>query len=166
MSQVTRLQAAMVEEGVDLAVVGPSANLRWALGYDALAVDRLTALLVSPGAAVMILPDFDADEFVAHTGFEAVAPWTDRRGPDAAVADAVARLGLASTSLRSLVDDELPFQFFTRLRSRIGGQPGLLSELLGPIRQVKSEDEQARMGRAGELSRMGSTSRSMLPSRA
>jgi Xaa-Pro aminopeptidase len=149
------LQSLMVERGVDLAVIGPSANLRYILGYRAQALERLTTLVVCPDSAVMILPDFDADEFVAATGFDAVAPWTDRRGPTPAVSDAFARLGKVPSQPQSVIDDELPFLFYRHLRDRLGAQPGLASELLGALRVVKSPVEQENIARTGELVSVG-----------
>ena len=61
------IRAAEVGDGP--LVVGPTANLRYLLGYQATAVERLTVLLVTPTSAVMILPDFDEDEFRALTRF-------------------------------------------------------------------------------------------------
>jgi Xaa-Pro dipeptidase len=141
----------MARDGIDLVVVGPSSNLRYLLGYQATAFERLTALLVSRESAVMILPAFDAEEFVAITEFEAVAAWTDRKGPATALSDAFGHLGVLPPQPRALVDDELPFQFFASLRSRLGREPRLASELLGGLRLIKSDDEQATIARAGAL---------------
>jgi hypothetical protein len=46
-----------------------------------MAVERLTALGVSPTGAAMILPDFDAAEFAAVDDRPSVAAWADRHGP-------------------------------------------------------------------------------------
>ena len=110
------IQETMARRGVDVLVLGPSSSLRYALGVRALATDRLTALVVSRDSAVMIMPDFESPEFVEAARFEAVVPWADRVGPTPAVADAFARLGGLPAEPKALVDDELPFQFFTHLR--------------------------------------------------
>lgn len=145
------IQEAMAERGVDLVVIGPTANLRYALGFRALPTDRLTALVVSRDAAVMVMPDFEAPEFIEATGFEAVVPWADRVGPAPAVEEAFARLGSLPAEPRAVVDDELPFQFFTHLRAHLGPDPGLATSLIGELRLVKSPDEQERIARTGAL---------------
>jgi Xaa-Pro aminopeptidase len=72
------LQREMAARGVGVCVIGPSDNLRWLVGYDAMALERLTALVVSQSGAAMILPDFDAAEFAAVDGRPPVVPWADR----------------------------------------------------------------------------------------
>ena len=153
-STVNRLgtiQEAMAERGVDLVVIGPTSNLRYALGFRALPTDRLTALVVSRDSAVMVMPDFESAEFLEATGFEAVVPWADRIGPAPAVADAFERLGPLPASPTTVVDDELPFQFFTHLRANLGPEPALATSLLGALRLIKSADEQERIARTGAL---------------
>jgi Xaa-Pro aminopeptidase len=150
--QLERLQKAMAASGVDLAVVGPTANLRYVLGFRALAVDRITALLVTPSAAVMLLPDFDVDEFKHETGLEDVVGWSDKRGPAPGVAEAFSRLGFEPRLSSVAVDDEFPFAFLMHLRDRIGACDQMpLSTVLAPLRAVKTEAEIARITRAGAL---------------
>jgi len=141
----------MAAAGIDLVVVGPTSNLRYVLGFRALPTDRLTALIVSRNAAVMVMPDFESSELIAATGFDAVVPWSDRIGPAAAVAEAFERLGPLPADRLASVDDELPFQFFTHLRGYLGREPALASSLIGELRLVKDRDEQARIARTGAL---------------
>src|SRR5262245_27414350 len=115
----------MRERDVDLVVIGPTSNLRYALGFRALPTDRLTALIVARDAAVMVMPDFESPEFIEATHFEGVVPWADRIGPAPAVEEAFARLGPLPAQPKAVVDDELPFQFFTHLRGHLGAEPGL-----------------------------------------
>jgi hypothetical protein len=70
----------------------------------------------------MILPDFDAAEFAAVEGRPPVVAWADRTGPAAAVEEAFARVGAGEGG--ALVDDELPFAFYARVRDRLAGGAG------------------------------------------
>lgn len=150
--RLARLQEAMEAHRIDLAVVGPTANLRYTLDFRAMAVDRITVLLVSRDSAVMLLPDFDVDEFVRETRFESVVGWNDKHGPRSAVADAFHKLGRLPADPAVAIDDELPFSFLLHLRDRLGqGAPVALSDVLAPLRAVKTEDEQQRIARAAEL---------------
>lgn len=154
--RLAALQTAMAERDVDLVVVGPSANLRYLLGYRPLAGDRITTLLVTRASAAMLLPDFDVDEFVEATGHEQVVPWSDKLGPAPAVTAAFAQLEDLPADPAALVDDELPFAFLIHLRDRLGGAaPGLASELLGPLRLIKTPAEQEKIAVAGELVSLG-----------
>ena len=155
MTRLGVVQSAMAAREIDIVVIGPSSNLRYVLDYRALRTDRLTALVVSQTSAVMIMPDFESGEFVEATGFSEVAPWSDRTGPQPAVKDAFARLGTLPARPRTIVDDDLPFQFFWQLQGRIGPEPGLSSEFLGELRLIKSPEEQERIARTAELVSLG-----------
>lgn len=141
----------MRERGVHLCVVAPGSNLRFLLGYDAMAVDRLTALLVTPERAVMILPDFDAAEFTEAGDRPPAEGWADRDGPGAAVDAAFRRLGAPRDGAVVLVDAELPFGFYAELADRAGARPQLASALLTPLRLRKDGEAQQRIARTGEL---------------
>jgi Xaa-Pro aminopeptidase len=147
--RVALLQREMAARGVGVCVIGPSDNLRYLLGYDAMALERLTALVVSGSGAAMILPDLDAAEFAAVDGRPPVVAWRDRDGPASAVDEAFARVGRVDGA--ALVDDELPFAFFAHVRDRLPGQPEPASGLLGSLRMGKRDDELERVARAGEL---------------
>src|SRR6516162_1397920 len=114
-SRLFSLQNAMRDRGAHLVVVGPTVSLRYLLDYEAIALERLTCLLVTESRAVMIMPDFDSSEFKAATGLGDVETWTDRDGPKGAVRSAFGRLQLPDDPV-TLIDEELPFRFLTALR--------------------------------------------------
>ena len=145
------LQAAMREQATDLVVVGPSANMRYLTGYSAMAVERITVLLVTPDSAAMVMPYFDATEFREATAFEDVFEWRDKHGPADAIDEAFRSLGLNDNRISAAVDDELRFDFLTQLRDHLDGHPRRAGELIGPLRLAKTAEEQGRIRRAGEL---------------
>ena len=155
LNRLCAVQSAMAARNIDVVVIGPSSNLRYVLEYRALQTDRLVALIVSQESAVMVMPDFESSEFVETTGFSDVVPWSDRVGPKPAVKDAFARIGTLPAQPTTIVDDDLPFQFFWQLREQLGPEPGLSSEFLGELRMIKSSDEQERIARTGELVSVG-----------
>jgi Xaa-Pro aminopeptidase len=100
----------------------------------------------------MLLPDFEAEEFVRTTGFDSVVTWDDTRGPEPGVKDAFARLPRLGRDPVIAVDDELSYAHFALLAVYLGTRrPVLASSLLGPLRLLKSAHEQEVMTRAGEL---------------
>jgi Xaa-Pro aminopeptidase len=153
--RVEALRASMNEHGVDLVVVGPTTNMRYLTGYQAMAVERITVLLVTRDRVAMIMPSFDADEFRDATGLDALFEWTDKQGPDGAIDQAFGALGLSGTKAAAAVDDELRFDFLTRLRDRLADHPRVASEMLGPLRLSKTAVEQERIRRAGEMVSLG-----------
>jgi Xaa-Pro aminopeptidase len=146
----------MAREEVDLVVVGPTANLRYLIDYPAPVDERLTVLLVTRESAVMLIPDFGVPEFLDITGFQSVAEWSDVHGPKPGVDAAFAKLGELPDAPVTAIDDELPFAFLAELHSRLGTKwPRRASELIGPLRIVKSDEELERIKRAGELVSVG-----------
>lgn len=144
-----RLQAAMRDRGAGICVIAGAANLRYLLGYDSMAIERLTVLIATPERAVMILPDFDVAEFEAESWRPPALGWPDRDGPAAAVVEAFRLLG--DPSGPALVDDELPFRFFLQLRDRLGEAPGSTDDVLAPLLLRKDAEEIERIGRTAEL---------------
>jgi Xaa-Pro aminopeptidase len=142
----------MQRVAAQVVVVGPTANLRYLLGYQATAVERLTVLLATPSSALMIMPDFDEAEFRAITEFPGdVYPWSDNHGPDRAVDRAFRDLGV-SPHARALIDDGLPYGFLHTL-GRWLGDSGMepAGQLLGSMRMRKSAQELVVMRAAGEI---------------
>jgi Xaa-Pro aminopeptidase len=155
-NRLTALQTVMAREEVDLVVVGPTANLRYLIDYPAPVDDRITVLLVTRDSAVMLIPDFGVPEFLDITGFQNVADWNDKFGPQPGVDAAFAKLGELPDAPVTAVDDELPYAFLAELQSRLGTRAARrLSELIGPLRIVKSDEELERIKRAGELVSVG-----------
>jgi Xaa-Pro aminopeptidase len=151
LERLSEFQARLAESRSTLAVIGPSANMRYLFDYQALAVDRLTVALVTPSSAVMIMPDFDEPEFVELTGMDNVVPWADDRGPGNAIIDAFGRLKGFSGDDGVFVDDELPFGFFDDLRPHLTGRLSRASTLLAPMRMIKSAIELEKMQVAADV---------------
>jgi Xaa-Pro aminopeptidase len=152
-TRLAQVQSELQRSAIELLVVGPTANLRYLLGYQATAVERLTVLLVTPSSAVMILPDFDELEFRTLTRFPGpVQPWRDDEGPGSAVERAFRDLGDISPVARTLIDDGLPYAFLNALGSRLDeARLAPAGELFGAIRMRKTPDEVAFLEAAGKV---------------
>ncbi len=62
-SRIQRVQASMVAESVDALLVTPSADLRYLTGYDAMPLERLTALVVpATSEPVLLVPALELAE--------------------------------------------------------------------------------------------------------
>lgn len=155
-TRLATVQSELRQSATDLLVVGPTANLRYLLGYQATAVERLTVLLVTPSSAVMVLPDFDEDEFRSLTEFSGdIQPWPDDQGPRMAVDGAFSALGeVVTPGARILIDDGLPYAFLNALEAKLNGaRLAPAGTLLGAIRMRKSPEEVACLEAAGDVVR-------------
>ena len=80
--RLRRLQVSMAQAGVDMAAFGPTANMRYLLGFAPHPDERPCLLLVGQQAVRMVVPSLNAEETAAHTeGIELVA-WEDAEGTD------------------------------------------------------------------------------------
>ena len=115
--RITGLRESMKREGIDLLAVGPSANMRYLAGHMSHADERLCLLLVSAGDARVVVPELNAEEWVANTDLP-LYRWEDAAGPAAALAGAlegmlpVERLavdgGMRADSLLQLIEAARP----------------------------------------------------------
>ena len=147
--RVDRLRASLEERGIALAAIAGPANLQWLLGRRLDGLERFTALLVSPTGLRVVLPSFDADEFVAETGIDDVEGWPDDRGPDAAIAAALGALDAAAPGVVA-VDAAMPYRFLSRLPAPASGYRSA-DELVEPLRMVKDDGELQAIARTSAI---------------
>jgi Xaa-Pro aminopeptidase len=149
-----RAARAIAEElGIDLLVVTPGSDLRYLCGYNAHAMERLTALAVPRrGEPLLVVPRLEAPMVAAGPagGLELdLVAWDETDDPFARLAEQVtARLG--ATPARVAVGAR------TWAEHALGVQralPGASLELAGPVvdrlRRVKSPAEVAELAFAG-----------------
>ena len=139
--------------GVDLLVVTPGSDLRYLCGYDAHAMERLTALAVPrQGEPFLVVPRLEAPMVGASPagglGLEVLA-WDETDDPFALVAlSATGRLGAAPA--RVAVGDRT---WALHALGVAGALPGAALELASPVvdrlRMVKTPAEVEELARAG-----------------
>jgi Xaa-Pro aminopeptidase len=147
-SRIARVQAAMVESGVDGLVVTPGSDLRYLAGYDAIPLERLTALIVpaagDPALVVPLLEEAEAQKSpAALAGMDVLT----HGETDDAYAIALAPLhGVDNVA----VDDHMWAtrvfrlqQLLTQARFRAAGS------LIADLRLRKGVDEVASLRQAG-----------------
>lgn len=132
---------------MDALLVGPGADLRWLIGYDALALERLTLLVVpAAGRASLIVPALEAPRAEASGATEHVelVTWDEREDPVPRVA------ALLPDARVVAVQDRLWTVFTLRLQEALSASewvPG--SQVVGPLRVRKEPDEVAALRAAG-----------------
>ena len=147
-TRLQRVQEQLGATGTDLLLVGPSADLRWLVGYHALALERLTLLLVpADGAPTLVTPALETPR-ARDAGVEDHAAIVDYAETDDPIA-LVARL--AGDGLDTVaVQDRLWTSFTLALQDRMdvrSWRPG--SDVTGPLRLVKDRDEIAALRAVG-----------------
>jgi Xaa-Pro aminopeptidase len=151
---------AVNDAGLDAALIGFGADMRYLTGYAAPALERLTMLVVpARGEATLIVPRLEAgmagDAPAMRGGSVATVPFGETDDPIALVARAVragARGGSAPLSVA--ISDRLWATFVVRIESALTAGSSrpvlrLASEVIGRLRTVKSAEEAALLRAAG-----------------
>ena len=153
LDRVHAAREVAAETGVDLLVVTPGSDLRYLCGYDAHAMERLTALAVPrQGEPFLVVPRLEAPMVDAGPagglGLEVLA-WDETDDPFALLARAATdRLGAAPARLA--VGDRT---WALHALGVAGALPGTALELASPVldrlRMVKTAAEVAELATAG-----------------
>src|SRR3954454_5852434 len=157
MSAYDAVRRELDAAGVDLLVVGPTANLLYLVGFEAMATDRLLTLLITRDATVLVLPQMEVSAVQPRHG-EVVLGWEDTDGPAGALEQAFSRLGPISSAA---FEEWLPYRSVGALAPHLplsavrpaGGLPAVrpAADILARPRLVKSEPELAGMAVAAAL---------------
>jgi Xaa-Pro aminopeptidase len=143
-ARLDRLRAAMRTRGVDAMLVGPSADLRYLVGYHALPLERLNLLVVPvEGPVRLVVPELEAPRAADSGAADHVelVPWGETEDPIVAVVEA---LTAAGTDLRGTfgVQDRLWTSFTLALQSALAGARFVAgSSVMRDLRVVKTADE-------------------------
>ncbi|MEX2424459.1 MAG: Xaa-Pro peptidase family protein [Acidimicrobiia bacterium] len=144
---LSRLEAAVgavKSSPYDAVVLGVGPDLEYLTGYHAHELERLNVLVLVSGAEpTMLMPRLEAPGFPRLDGVR-VADWLD--GDDAL--DVL--FGMLGDVERVAVSDTMRAHFVVPItRRRPGIELGLSSEVLGPLRMVKSPAERAKLVESG-----------------
>lgn len=143
--RLSAVQARMEQAGIDLLAVGPTANMRYLLGFAPHADERLCLLLVGRQAVRMVVPALNAEEVAAHSAV-ALVGWADADGPQAALRQALADLPPAHALA---VDGALRADALLQLQAQVAAESTTTADgLLAPLRMAKSSGEVEALARA------------------
>ena len=149
-TRLARAQAAVREAGLDALLIGPSADLRYLVGYDALALERLTLLVIpAEGEAELVVPALEEPAAAASGAADLVGlrPWSEDEDPIAAVTQVLRRHGSPEGIA---VSDQLFTVFTLRLQDALPGvgfRPS--GEVMRQLRIVKEPSEIAALHAVG-----------------
>jgi Xaa-Pro aminopeptidase len=140
-----KVRAKMREEGVDVLLLSLGGDLPWLSGYTAMALERLTTLVVPvEDDATLIVPRLEAPRVKEHPELFKMRPWGETEDPVAIVAE------LAGTPQNVAISDRCwaaPLLGLQRALPRATWRRA--SEVTSGIRAVKDEAEIAALKAAG-----------------
>lgn len=149
--RLRRAQQVMAARGIDVLLVGPSADLRYLIGYHALPLERLTLLVVpADGEPELIVPELECAR-ARDSGAADQVPltvWSETQDPIALVAERIGEIGARDG--RIAVQDRLWTAFTLGLQAALPAaawEPG--SMVMRELRLRKTPEEIAALHAAG-----------------
>ncbi len=140
--RVNRLQELMGERGVDVVLLSVGADLPYFTGYEAMASERLTVLVVTvAGTPQLFVPQLEAPR-VKPDGFE-VNAWSETEDPVRAAA-------AVASPQRVAVGDHMWSVFMTRFQKHWSAEWIPASEMTTELRMRKDPEEVDRLRKAAE----------------
>lgn len=148
-----RAANAAAAAGLDALLIGVGPDLRYLTGYEAMPLERLTMLVVRPGAdPAIVVPRLELD--AARAGLRttvAIEPWQETDDPYALVARLAGRSADGPAPSRVAVSDTLWASHLLALQARLPAATWLrASGVLAELRMVKDADEVALLRLAAE----------------
>jgi len=132
------------ESGRDALLLSVGPDLPWLCGYEAMPLERLTMMVLTPESATLVVPRLEAPRVVEHPDLFALRPWSETEDPIGIVA------GLVGAGRRVAIGDKTWARFLVEL---MVAAPELTvsraTEITGPLREVKDAHEIAALQAAG-----------------
>ncbi|MEY3575744.1 MAG: hypothetical protein RLZZ88_887 [Actinomycetota bacterium] len=142
--RLTRVRAAMVEQSVDALLVSVGHDLPYLIGYHAMPLERLTALVVTASNATLVVPRLEAPRVEHHASVFDLVSWDETHDPIAVTA------ALLHDAKRIAVGDQMWSRFLVDLLRQLPGRDYVRSvEVVGALRASKDAAEIAALAAAG-----------------
>jgi Xaa-Pro aminopeptidase len=138
----------MAEKGVDAVLLSVGPDMPWLIGYEAMALERLTMLVVPRDAeARLVIPAFEIARVQKKPEFE-IAGWGETEDPFNLVIEI---LGGATGGHKLAIGDHTWSRFLVGLGDRMpNAQWSTAGSVVGPLRAVKETAEIAALQRAAD----------------
>jgi Xaa-Pro aminopeptidase len=142
--RLAKVRAQMQTRLVDALVVSVGFDLPYLVGYHAMPLERLTALVVTADKATLVVPRLEAARVEQHPGVFDIVAWNETEDP---VAITAALIGAAQ---RIAIGDQMWSRFLVEMLPRLSGRQFVRSvDVVGPLRIHKDEAEIAALAAAG-----------------
>ncbi len=143
--RLDQARVEMIDRGIDVLLLSVGADLPYFCGYEAIALERLTMLVVpADGDATLVVPLLEAPRVVERPDVFTLRTWTETTDPVALVA------GLIGSAATAAIGDQTWARFLIELSRHL---PAVVwrraSDVTSPIRSVKDWAEVERLRAAG-----------------
>ncbi len=139
--RLARVRQAMTAADVDAMLLSVGPDLPWLIGYEAMALERLTMLVVpADGDATLVIPAFEVPRVVERPGLFSIAAWGETEDPIAKVVEQAAGAGTLA------IGDHTWSRFLVALQHELPGASWVSAgTVTSPLRAVKDTAEIARL---------------------
>jgi Xaa-Pro aminopeptidase len=142
--RIARVRAEMASRDIDALVVSVGFDLPYLVGYHAMPLERLTALVVTADAATLVVPRLEAARVTLLPGVFELVAWNETDDPVAITAR------LLGAARRVSIGDQMWARFLVELLSHLPDREFSRSvDVVGPLRIAKDSDEIAALAAAG-----------------
>ena len=142
--RLARVRASMREQSVDALLVSVGHDLPYLVGYHAMPLERLTALVVTTSQATLLVPRLEAPRVQHHGSVFELVSWDETDDPVAIVAS------LLRDARTVAVGDQMWSRFLVDLLRHLPGREYVRSvDVVGPLRASKDDAEIAALAAAG-----------------
>lgn len=142
--RLARVRASMREQSVDALLVSVGHDLPYLVGYHAMPLERLTALVVTTSQATLLVPRLEAPRVQHHRSVFELVSWDETDDPVAIVAS------LLRDARTVAVGDQMWSRFLVDLLRHLPGREYVRSvDVVGPLRASKDDAEIAALAAAG-----------------
>ncbi|MFZ9911696.1 MAG: M24 family metallopeptidase [Ilumatobacteraceae bacterium] len=142
--RLAKVRAQMQTRHVDALVVSVGFDLPYLVGYHAMPLERLTALVVTADKATLVVPRLEAPRVEHHHEVFDLVAWEETQDPVAITAS------LVGAAQRIAIGDQMWSRFLVEMLPRLSGRQFVRSvDVVGPLRIHKDEAEIAALAAAG-----------------
>lgn len=143
--RMARVRESMEQHGCDVLVLSVGADLPWLIGYEAMALERPTLLVLHRDEApTLLVPTLEAARVRERPGLFELRPWGETEDPIALAA------GLCHGVQRLAVGDQMWSRFLVDLLAHLPSvQLRRASDVLGSLRACKDSSEMDALRAAG-----------------
>ena len=143
--RLERVRAVMAQQGVDALMVSVGHDLPYLTGYEAMPLERLTMLVVTPSdIATLIVPRLEVPRVTPQPGVFEIAAWDETDDPVALAA------ALAGDARTIAIGDQMWARFLVELLAHLPGVTYRRAvDVIGALRRRKDAAEIAALAAAG-----------------